>query len=257
MKINDRLIDDVLENEQSLIDLFSFCTLLDENKYALRYSDDLLKDMYDHNFTSVVGRVDEALLYKINEYKNSRNESHTKITSLSKEEFLLEKGFEEGLLLTMVKEDFASWPKEIDSNLIFKNQKENDIENDVLKLELFEYGNVYGEDFTSRKISRYMTKAKEKDNGLNYFAAYINGELVGYLYSYYNHNVVAIDGLLVKKEFRHKGIATSLLEYVALYYKCPIYLHADNDETPKEMYEKLGFVTIEKTYEYLLLDNIS
>ena len=245
MKINDRLIDDVLENEQSLIDLFSFCTLLDENKYALRYSDDLLKDMYDHNFTSIVGRVDEALLYKINEYKNSRNESHTKITSLSKEDFLLKKGFEEGLLLTMVKEDFASWPKE------------NDIEDDVLKLELFAYGNVYGEDFTSRKISRYMTKAKEKDNGLNYFAAYIKGELVGYLYSYYDHNVVAIDGLLVKEEFRHKGIATSLLEYVALYYKCPIYLHADNDETPQEMYEKLGFVTIEKTYEYLLLDNIS
>lgn len=66
----------------------------------------------------------------------------------------------------MVKEDFASWPKEINSDLVFKNQKENDIKNDVSKLELFEYGNVYGEYFTSRKISRYMTKTKEKDNGI-------------------------------------------------------------------------------------------
>lgn len=80
--------------------------------------------------------------------------------------------------------------------------------------------------------------------------------MVGDHYSYY-YNVVVIDGLLVKKEFRHKGIATSKLGYVALYYKCPIYLHADNDEAPKKIYEKLGFVTIEKYYEYLLLDNIS
>lgn len=62
----------------------------------------------------------------------------------------------------MVKEDFVSWPKGINSDLVFKNQKENDIEKDVLKLELFEYGNVYGEDFISRKISRYMTKLKKK-----------------------------------------------------------------------------------------------
>ena len=54
----------------------------------------------------------------------------------------------------MAKEDFASWLKEINSDLIFKNQKENDIENDVLKLELFRYENIYWEDFTSRKISR-------------------------------------------------------------------------------------------------------
>lgn len=70
--------------------------------------------------------------------------------------------------------------------------------------------------------------------------------MIGHLYFYYDYNVVAINGLLVKEEFHHKGVETSLLEYVALYYKCPIYLHADNDETPKEMYEKLRFVTIEK-----------
>lgn len=254
MKINDRLIDDVLENEQSLVDLFSFSILLDENKYALRYFDDSLKDMYDHNYTSVVGKVDEALLFKINEYKQNRNESHTKIVSFNKEELLLEKGFEESILLTMVKEDFTSWPKEINSNLIFKNHKEIDIQNDVLKLELFEYGNVYGEDFTTRKISRYMTKAKEKDNGLNFFGAYIDNKLVAYLHAYYYQNVVGVDGLLVKKEFRHQGIAASLLQYVSNFYNCPIYLHADEDETPKEMYIKLGFKTIEKVYEYLLLD---
>lgn len=138
--------------------------------------------------------MDETLLYKINEYKNSRNKTHIKITSLSKGEFLLNEGFKEKLLLTMVKEDFASWPKRINTDLVFKNQKENDIEKDILKLELFECGNVYGEDFTSKKISRYMTKAKGKENGLNYFAAYIKGEMVGYLNSYYDYNVVAIEG---------------------------------------------------------------
>ena len=75
-------------------------------------------------------------------------------------------------------------------------------------------------------------KLKKKIIGLNYFTTYINGELVGDHYSYY-YNVLAIDGLLVNEEFRHKGIATSKLEYVVLYYKCPIYLHADNDETTK------------------------
>ena len=52
-------------------------------------------------------------------------------------------------------------------------------------------------------------KLKKKIMGLNYFTTYINGELVEYLYSYYDYNVVAIDGLLVKEEFHHKGITTS------------------------------------------------
>ena len=81
--------------------------------------------------------------------------------------------------------------------------------------------------------------------------AYLGDEAVGYCYSFYNGDVVGVDSLLVEENYRHQYVASNLLKHIGKTYNCPMYLHADADESVKEMYQKLGFRKLYQTYEYL------
>lgn len=240
----------VKKNEENLVLLFS--TPNKTNTY-IRYNDDELKDMYDHNFFEAQN-IDEKLLFKFYEIKEERREGHLKISSKCEEKCLKLHNFEEEILLTMLKNDYDIFHIIEREGLIFKNLKEDNIIDDIISLELLEYGEIYGRSFTIRKMHRYASKILEKNNGLNYHACYLGNLLVGYCYTYYDQGVVGLDGLLVRKEYRHQGIASTLLKYIANFYNCPIYLHADEEESPRYLYEKLGFKVIDKTYDYLIVD---
>ena len=57
------------------------------------------------------------------------------------------------------------------------------------------------------------------------------------------------------EDFRHRYIATTLLKHaVKEAAGNVVFLHADADDTPKEMYEKLGFKEADRLYEYLSAD---
>lgn len=59
------------------------------------------------------------------------------------------------------------------------------------------------------------------------------------------------------EEFRHRYIATTLIRHVAETAQKRgevLYLHADPDDTPKDMYAKMGFQVTDKAYEYLCTD---
>ena len=42
--------------------------------------------------------------------------------------------------------------------------------------------------------------------------------------------------------------------YIADNFDGIMYLHADEDDTPKDMYAKMGFQAVDKLYEYLCTD---
>lgn len=57
------------------------------------------------------------------------------------------------------------------------------------------------------------------------------------------------------EDFRHRHIATTLLKHaVNEAAGNVVFLHADEDDTPREMYEKLGFREVDRLYEYLSTD---
>lgn len=247
----NNLIKKVHENDQNFVDLFS-------NHFSingvLRYHDDLLKDMYDHNF-SEVETINEEIFNSIEQIKNDRNEGFIKISCSSPQDFLLEKGFEKDILLTMLKEDYLSFPIPKNYLIKYKNYRENEeIINDIIATEVLYYGEQYGIDFCIRRWNRYFNKVKEGENGLNIFACYYQNNIAGYCYSFSKNGVVCIDSLFVLPEYRKQYVASNLIAYVAHFYNCPIYLHASDDDTPKEMYEKLGFKTISVSYDYLRVD---
>ena len=238
-------------SESSFTNLFSKPVSL---PFGVRYYDDLLPDMYDHNFTLINTLVNEDKLNVLLDIKKQRNENFIKITTPIRSEFLEKKGFESEALLTMLKQDYDRFDVPSTKDVSFKSVKENKryIE-ELIDIEIKYYGPSYGEDFCRRRWIRYYEKALE-DNGLDIYVALKEDKVVGYCYSYYSHNIVCVDGLLVVKEMRKQYVASSMLKHIAHQYHCPIMLHASEDETPKEMYKKLGFETKEILIDYLLLD---
>ena len=66
-----------------------------------------------------------------------------------------------------------------------------------------------------------------------------------------------MDSLVVDEDYRHRYIATTLIKSIAKQAQrdgCILYLHADPEDTPKEMYARMGFETVDTVYEYLCTD---
>ncbi|MBQ6093377.1 MAG: GNAT family N-acetyltransferase, partial [Clostridia bacterium] len=110
------------------------------------------------------------------------------------------------------------------------------------------YGPVYGEDFTRCNLRRLF-------GALTYHGAYLDGRLAGMCYTFEHEGCVCLDGLLTDETCRGQGVATTLLRRLAKQNEDKLFfLHADADDTPRQMYEKLGFCTVDTLYEYLCPD---
>ena len=109
---------------------------------------------------------------------------------------------------------------------------------------------MYGNDFTVRNNRNLREK-------LTYLGAYLGGKLVGDCYIFASDGYVCMDGLLVDEDFRHQYIAMTLMKHIAEKAQERgeiLYLHADSEDTPKELYAKMGFQAVDKLYEYLCTD---
>ena len=240
----------VFNNENDFTNLMS---RLDTSFPYERYYDDSLKDMYDHNFFKVKEEINEDILSLFIKYKENRKEGHLKICSSIPQPYLIEKGFDNEIIITMVKDDDFNINE--NTKITYSSYKNDpSLYFQMVELEILYYGNSYGIDFCKRRWDRYQQAVVAENEGLDFFYALLNGEVVAYCYAFYKDDVVGIDGLLVKEEVRKQGIASSLLKYISSLYKCPIYLHAEESDTPIKLYRSLGFKEIEKSYDYLKLD---
>ncbi len=119
---------------------------------------------------------------------------------------------------------------------------------DLKEIELRHFGPVYGEDFAARNMDHLYEY-------LDFRGAYIGEKLVGSYYFFTSDGYTCIDGLIVDEDHRHKYIATTLLKHaVQEAAGNVVFLHAAADDTPKEMYEKLGFREVHRCYGYLSTD---
>ena len=67
--------------------------------------------------------------------------------------------------------------------------------------------------------------------------------------------MTCIDGLLVGNEYRNQYVATSLMAHIReTYPDAQLMLHAELDDSPKDMYLKMGFEIVDKLYEYSCTD---
>ena len=250
--MNSNLVKSVFKNEHDLAALF---TKKDITETFMRFYDEKLPDMWDHNFTEIFGDLTPEDYAKIKQISDDKKEQHIKISSFNRLKVLSILGFEHSIILTMAAETIHPKPLKLD-NISFKNLKEHqELINDFLELELKYDGKLYGKDFVARKMYRFFVIAKD-NNQFNYFGCYYNNKLIAHCYAFQSEGVIALDGLLVDEDYRHKNVASNLVKHIQEYYQnCPIYLHADDEDTPKYVYLGLGFETLYQRHEYLKLKN--
>ena len=243
-------IKEVLRNADDAFDkIFSIETRFSEHLY--KQSDAQLPDMYDHNAFVVDGIPSVEELKVAQSFQKENGKDFLKINSNVKlpAEFLEQFGLEEDRTDTMLLEKgyLGTWKR--NPRVLIKNLKHDDIADDILNVELQNYGEDYGEDFVKRKMRRYLAASENNDN-FYYFGAYIDGEIVGACYAFDSHGYVCVDGLAVNRPFRKQYVATTLLAHVAEMFGERVYLHADAEDTPKDMYRRMGFYTVDTCFEY-------
>ncbi len=244
-----RVFSIIRNGEEKFDALFSEISRFSSHLY--KQTDAKLPDMYDHNAFVTEGIPTKSELEDAEKFQKETDAGFFKIDSKMKlpDEWIEAFGLEEDLTYTMLLREAHAKQWKINPFVSVKCSKKENIRNDILEVELRNYGVDWGEDFVRRKMCRYLDMSENQDN-FYYFGAYLHGEIAGACYAFVTDEWACIDGLAVIPEFRNQYVATTLLAYVAKQFDEKLYLHADAMDTPKDMYAKMGFHIVDSCYEY-------
>ena len=206
--------------------------------HLTKWEDPLLPDKYDHNCFFCSGQPEKEEFAAALAYQRDRGAPFLKLESDAPLQNSF--GLEESVTLTMtLRSACDGWRQ--NPRVTFGTPTLPEAE----ALEVRHYGPVYGEDFTRCNLRRLF-------GALTYHGAYLDGRLAGMCYTFEHEGCVCLDGLLTDETCRGQGVATTLLRRLAKQNEGKLlFLHADADDTPRRMYEKLGFCETDKLYEYL------
>lgn len=213
--------------------------------HLTKREDNQLKDKYDHNSFFYVGQPTAEEVQAALAYQKERSDAFLKLEGYEPLENTFGMEGEETLTMVLPKDaDIDSW--KTNPAVSIRKADFDQLE----QLELPYYGPMYGEDFTLRNSRRLRQK-------LTYLGAYLDGKLVGCCYVFAADGYLCMDSLLVNQDFRCQHIATTLMKQIAVKARAKgnlLYLHADPEDTPKEMYARMGFQVADTVYEYLCTD---
>ena len=225
------------------------------SEHLEKWQDDDLYDMYDHNqFVPLLDDPTDKELEQAIAYQHQLGRGFLKIDTREKldealtERFSLEKCCTETMLLQNKQENIEAW--KCNPDVIIHDSTSSDVLADLLQIDIETFASDYGEDFIRRRDARYVKKAMETP-GFHYYVAYLDRKPAGSCYACAIDGYVVMDALVVREAFRKRYVATTLMKHIASQFKEEMFLHADADDTPKEMYRKMGFETVDELYEYL------
>ena len=246
-------ISRIRKAERSFKMLFSQKCVFSE--HLEKWQDDDLYDMYDHNqFVPLLDDPTDKELEQAIAYQHQLGRGFLKLDTREKldealtERFSLEECCTETMLLRNKQKNIEAW--KCNPDVIIHDSASSDVLADLLQIDIETFASDYGEDFIRRRDARYVKKAMETP-GFHYYVAYLDRKVAGSCYACAIDGYVVMDALVVREAFRKRYVATTLMKHIASQFKEEMFLHADADDTPKEMYRKMGFETVDELYEYL------
>ena len=240
-------ISRIRKAERSFKMLFSQKCVFSE--HLEKWQDDDLYDMYDHNqFVPLLDDPTDKELEKAVAYQRQLGRGFLKIDTREKldealtERFSLEECCTETMLLRNKQKNIEAW--KCNPDVVIHDSASSDVLADLLQIDIETFASDYGEDFIRRRDARYVKKAMETQ-GFHYYVAYLDRKPAGSCYACAIDGYVVMDALVVREAFRKRYVATTLMKHIASQFKEEMFLHADADDTPKEMYGKMGFETVD------------
>ena len=245
----DRTIEKIHSCEIEYTKCFSEAT---EAQNIIRFKDDLLTDMYYHNFTLIKNSHSDDELFRWIEdeilLRRSSGMTFCNIVSFVPiSDYLIQK--------------FESKPEATVSGFyLFDTSKLSELSSqkdcsiskaknaamidDILRLDLEHDGDSLGVDFCTRRVNR-RKKVYLSAEGVNSYICYDNNKAVGVCDLLINKDVAKIEDFSVSPTKQRQGYGTAILKSIietALNNGASIvYLVTDEDDTAKEMYLKAGF----------------
>ncbi len=230
-----------------------------EDNQVIRYRDDQLPDMYDHNYTYIKRELSNHVLSKLIEEEIEQNRREKKnfiklamdampdrkwLESLPQKFTIEHSGYYVVPSLTS-----PQWNTVEDCKI---SQVVNPaMIEELVFMDLIHDGERCGEDFCMRRARR-RGRVYLSETPLDSYICYSNGNLVGNCDLFMDEDVAKIEDFAVLPAYQRRGIGTTILKYVidtALTKGAElIYLVADEGDTPQEMYKKLGFEKIGDSY---------
>ena len=247
--------------------LEAFSTVKEEDKIAY-FEDVALKDMYAHNFSFIKKScsIDDV----IEHIKDQAHERETKgFLQLVFEDGRTEEEIEMirkyspckmeverlGRYLLSDNRKMKDW-KEVNGCNVIVQKTQVEVE-DAIKLDVAVDGDHLSHDFCTRRAKRFGEVSIENEKCYNHLI-YIGDECIGNCMLFVDEGIAKIENFVIASEQRGKGYGLTLFKAVcqkALEVGAKrIFLDADEDDTPKELYKRLGFEKVGMHYELLWAD---
>lgn len=230
-----------------------------ENDRVIRYRNTVMSDMYDHNCSHIKGTptLEDLLPIIAGEIRLNCEESlgFCKITI---DEMLYEKGLKEfddelqiehygQYVFTPAKP--PEWPLKAECEI--RKIADPGMVEDLVYLDKTQYSGACGEDFCIRR-ARYRGKVYLSNTSIESYICYYEGEPAGNCDLFLHGGTAKIEDFTVLPKYQRKGLGTAILKHLigTAFAKGArvIYLTTDEEDTPKEMYLKLGFEKVSDSY---------
>ncbi len=223
-----------------------------ENAEVIRFTDELIPDMYAHNFTYVKKELSEKRLREvINEEISLRSPEFCNIylNKILSDDFLNSLGHKPEISI----EGFYAFDitnlnkiKTVPGCLVKKAISLEDLD-DILYSDLQLDEDCLGRDFCERRCYR-RGKVYLSSEDVNSYICYHNNEVIGSCDLFIDNYYAKIEDFSVIPKHQRKGYGSTILKKlieISLSEDChTIYLVTDEADTAREMYLKTGFKKI-------------
>jgi len=117
---------------------------------------------------------------------------------------------------------------------------------ELRRLDWQEYALGAGEPTDDETSSQMVRSRRLKSPTMEYWMAYVDGQPFAYCTSWKGSGRIGmVEDLFTHPEFRHRGLATALIDYCVARCRVQgalqVIIAADVDDTPKNMYSAMGF----------------
>lgn len=254
---NKELIDIIINTEEEY--LKNFCTIEKFDDFT-RYKDDDLKDMYDYNCILINKSVNPRHVYEIIENeKKHRKAIGSDFCRIFTEDKPCFEDFDKSyrdieiehngyyVYKAMVKPDWKSL-----NNCKINKVDNSDAAQDFIDKSVVDNdpGNHGYNDFCLKRAKHHVDVYMDEKKPLNCYLCYYDNIPAGHCELMIKDGIAKIEDFMVLDKYQRRGIGRTIMNYLlnkALDAGVElIYLVADEDDTPKEMYINMGF---EKVYD--------
>ena len=230
----------------------------------IRYRDDLIPDMYYHNYTLVLDAMDEQALAALITTEIAYNKAAGKHYCLIRS--LVPVGDSIVAKLPQAPEVSTAGYYVLDASTYTKTKPnanchvlrvdKPEILEDLLWLDLEHDGQALGVDFCTRRVYR-REEIYLSNEGVDAYICYNDGQPVGSCSLFIHGDTAKIEDFAVLPAQQRKGFGTALLNTlieIALAQGATLfYLEADEGDTAKEMYQKIGFVKVDELTDLIFV----